>query len=346
MYLVNDKAFTSKVKALLYSAETNSQIRFHYYDEIYSSLNWKIEPVQSLNDLYLEQAKRLREKYDYLILAYSGGYDSTNILETFYYNNIPLDKIIIVGAFSQDSYSGVDENHNGELYHNAFPYVKSLGLENITEIHDYTKHFSKFSSFSLMQYGDDWIDHTGGWYSPHNWFWKDIERYVVPSTWGTKKVGLIFGRDKPGLQPINNKLVFSFFDTPITSYGNSTGYDNCERINFYWDPNFPDILLKQLHILKRVYEINSALSYDHQIHSPTIGGKDVNKLIYNLRRPLIHKSPKSPSQFLSLRDQYLKDKRTEELYKRHEAGISKITKTLQQCHLDKIPPIPSRYYEI
>ena len=74
-----------------------------------------------------------------------------------------------------------------------------------------------------------------------------------------KKVAIIFGKDKPTLffSP-QGKMVqlpdgrielngFYFRDTPVLSYA-STEYKrnlhgNIKRIDFYWDPEFPEILL-------------------------------------------------------------------------------------------------------
>ena len=141
-YYCSDGAkFFSKIEAIEYSNQSFLPLYFYYYDHIYDKLDWSIEPPHSLEYYYVEQAKRIRDKYDYVILCYSGGYDSTNILETFRYNNIKLDKIVVAGAFDQDTIDMSDENHNGEIYHNAIPYVKELGLESILQVVDYTKLF-------------------------------------------------------------------------------------------------------------------------------------------------------------------------------------------------------------
>ena len=89
--------------------------RFYYYDNEFMKVEWTKEPTEDLWSLYSKRAQQIRDEYEYVILCYSGGVDSTNILEAFYYNNIFIDEILIVGAFSQDSNSGTDENHNGDI---------------------------------------------------------------------------------------------------------------------------------------------------------------------------------------------------------------------------------------
>ena len=66
----------------------------YYYDKEFSQANWNVEPSKSLQELYRERAEWIRNNYEYVILAYSGGADSTNVLESFYYNNIHIDEIL------------------------------------------------------------------------------------------------------------------------------------------------------------------------------------------------------------------------------------------------------------
>jgi hypothetical protein len=47
----------------------------------------------SLQDMRGGKAMQLRDQYDYLILAYSGGADSDNILKVFQQNKIHLDEV-------------------------------------------------------------------------------------------------------------------------------------------------------------------------------------------------------------------------------------------------------------
>lgn len=326
-YTSDGKTFTSKIRALEYSAINKVPVNLYYHDAIYDQCRWTVEPADSLATLYKDQAQRIRDNYDYVILCFSGGYDSSNILETFYYNNIKIDKIVTVGAISQDSRSMVDENHNGELYHNVFPYIKELGLESITQLCDYTTYFDNPENFSISQYANEWVDYTGAWYSPHNWFWRDIEKYVIPREYQDKRVAIIFGKDKPQLSIEGKVAGFCFKDTPVSSYGNVEQFGNCDRINFYWDPTFPQILIKQLHVLNRAKGF----------------GVNADNIVYDLKRPILFKSPKSKTNILSLRDRYLMTKKDSEVYNMYYAGINQINKTIG---LKNLRIITSKFYKI
>ena len=83
-YYSHKKIFGNKIQAL----QSNQPIQYYYYDDVWSKCDWTIEPSEPLEYYYKEQAQRIRDNYDYVVLCYSGGFDSSNILETFYYNNI------------------------------------------------------------------------------------------------------------------------------------------------------------------------------------------------------------------------------------------------------------------
>jgi hypothetical protein len=359
MYYYTDDGsrFDSKILAIKYAKAKKQSVKFYYYDHIYKNLDWTQEPAQSLPGLYKEQALRIRDNYDYIILCYSGGYDSTNILETFYYNNIKLDKIISVGAFSKDSSFGVDENHNGEIYHNVYPYIKELGLESIFETYDYTKLFDKLDNLSITEYGSEWFHKTGSWFSPHNWFWRDIHKFVIPKSIVGKRVAIIFGKDKPNLfysQECADRYnmergqlnCFYFRDTPVNAYGNVYNTLEYDLINFYWDPAFPQILLKQVNILANYYQnsISKISSYNRVSDSQIIGNSTVSNLVYSLKKPILFKSPKSPSNILSLRDQYVKNSKDSDLYKFYFSGINNLAKVIDIDN--ELPPIKSIYYRV
>ena len=93
-YRVGSDKFYSKLLAI--KAQTLSQnkefVHWHFHDDAFASKNWAVEPDISLTTLYKWRAEQLRQKYDYIVLFYSGGADSNNILDTFVNNNIPMQK--------------------------------------------------------------------------------------------------------------------------------------------------------------------------------------------------------------------------------------------------------------
>ena len=85
-YKVGQEKFVSKILAAIKATELKLPMTWHFHDDVFA----KVKPTGqiSLKELYKERALQLREKYDYLILNYSGGSDSWTILNTFLENNI------------------------------------------------------------------------------------------------------------------------------------------------------------------------------------------------------------------------------------------------------------------
>ena len=86
--------FFDKVECLRYASQNKiTNIKYHFFDSAFNLLDWSKEPSETLPEMYKTRAQQLRDEYDYLILCFSGGADSTNILRTFTDNNIRLDEI-------------------------------------------------------------------------------------------------------------------------------------------------------------------------------------------------------------------------------------------------------------
>ena len=94
-YLVNGKSFNNIYLALYESFKTRLEIKFYCYDHEYDQHDWTIEPETSFDQLMSEFAWRLRNRYERLILLWSGGTDSHTIYNIFRTNQIPIDEIIV-----------------------------------------------------------------------------------------------------------------------------------------------------------------------------------------------------------------------------------------------------------
>ena len=156
----------------------------------------------------------------------------------------------------------------------------------------------------------------------------DLEKYVVPNHMKDKKVAIIFGRDKPKL----NNRNFWFSDNASLSYGKGPDKTtNIHRINFYWEPEHPFILLKQIHTIKE-----TRLKY------PTVN-LTIDDMIYNLKNPLVFKSPKSRISILSLRDDFLRNKTNSEIFDFYKHSMNKMK---QYTDILNMPVVFSKYYYV
>jgi hypothetical protein len=199
-----------------------------------------------LTDLYLQRAQQLRDNYDYLILAVSGGADSDNILQTFINNKIKLDEVwsdwpinLIEKSNYQVDTSTNPANMASEWFLAAKPALNKLKISNPEIKIHISDHF---------QYGpkiEDFEDSPIFNNSPTHYVaikrWRYINEYI-DKNFKNKKVAVITGNDKPipVIHPDNQTYGFAFcdFGTHFRSHSNDI---NKAIEYFYWSPDFPEL---------------------------------------------------------------------------------------------------------
>lgn len=255
-YTVGNQKFYSKFSAVEHSDKTGVDVKWNFNEDVFDLYDWSKEPIESLPELYARRAKQLREKYDYLILWFSSGADSMNILDTFIDNDIKLDELV---SYVNYEATGDKFNHlNSEVYNRAIPK------------YEMAKQFQPHLKFTLMDqcqrivdvFSDksakfDWIYQVNNLANPgcaarqHAKLYHSEWRSLIDSG---KKVGFIFGIDKPKVAGINGKYYIRFSDNSIdcTTFLNvqlnrSPGdFDEF----FYWSPDLPELMIKQGHVVK------------------------------------------------------------------------------------------------
>jgi hypothetical protein len=304
----------------------------YYNDSLYGSVDWKTEPSFSLKELYKLRAQEIRDSYERVILCLSGGIDSRNVLESFYYNNIQIDEIISVGAFSQDKYFGSDENNNREIYVNVKQLLNELDLPN-TKISflDYTEYFRNPKSFSLIsEYQDYWMYNISCWKSPHHLYWNDLSKHIVKDN---KKTCWVTGTGKTGISVFEQIPYVSFSELELMNYSGKYFDGNLYRENFYWGNTLlsTEIIKKQAYTMLKVFDImkdkKTFMKNYNEIY---------NKAIYELVNPMIMKTKKSSNVLMSIRDTFIKNKTDSDMYKYYKNGLQKL--------LHEVPNAQKTYY--
>jgi len=304
-------------------------VKWIYNDEYFSSFDWKKEPNESLESLYLKRAIKLREKYDYIILMYSGGSDSGNILDTFVNNDIILDEVAHIVNYEGSKDKGSFQNK--EIYEVAKPKVDQLiqqkNLKTVSRLIDITKRtvdfFNQKNKFDFI-----YFSHSFGAPNMH----AKCKLYQEVKEWrdlvsSGKKVCFLWGSDKPRVS--GHDGVFNFYFTDVIDGSISVGdqlrgNDGPADELFYWAPEYEStmIMIKQAHIIKNFlsyYNIKKKL-YDFK-YLPNeevtchcfekgklqymLGGNLLKKLIYPTWNPVDEVMLKSKTgNFLSSRDEW------------------------------------------
>lgn len=262
-YCVGDIKTYSKIEMidLLYRRPTSWS--WNYHDEFFGSYDWKQEPAAAINELYRRRAEQLRRDYDYLVLYYSGGYDSANMLYAFLDNEIPIDEICVF-------YSRFDSMTNQYIELNNYTYDK---IEKIKAAHpdlkirhlDYADYYLTWHQhITQLGYGANLLEAFGNMLTV-NRMAVDFAVQWVPD-WKSlvdhgKSLAFVMGCDKPMIRYKEGQWIFNFHDgivharvTPIRQIVDQGDLGVMEF--FYWapEPECADIMIKQCHNLRRRYE--------------------------------------------------------------------------------------------
>jgi hypothetical protein len=99
-WAVGTDKFNDKIDAAIHATQSKKDLIFEYNDNVWDSFDRSQLGKIRLTELYRQRAQQLRDRYDYLVLYYSGGADSSNILDTFIKNNIKLDCVYVRWPFN------------------------------------------------------------------------------------------------------------------------------------------------------------------------------------------------------------------------------------------------------
>lgn len=289
-YTVNDLKFYSRLEAAEVKRRLNitSPIVWHFNDEVFSSHNWTEEPAESLSDLYKQRAQQLRDKYDYIVLWFSGGADSTNVLNSFINNGIKIDEI--AHKVNYEATGDKCSFLNGEIYNVAIPKVKEAQIVQPWIRHTVIDLSAKtLDLFNQDSTKFDWVYQMNSFPNPNNYTSKDLKtsqphwRNLIAAG---KKVCFLHGIDKPYVAGINGQ--FSFWFTDMVDLASSPGMQIANIPGhfdelFYWTPDCPKIVIKQAHELKKVLK---TLNDDSKMISRE---KDGTAYIMHRNRPLYFK---------------------------------------------------------
>ena len=327
--------YTNKYDAIT-QAWGGSSIRFYFYEDVFDAMNWGDEPTATLPELYRARALQLRDRYDHLVLAYSGGIDSTNMLEAFILNGIKVDEVLMVGAFSQDAFKGSDENHNRDIYANVIPTLADMDLRGAKLTYlDYSPFLRQPAQLDVSR-SALWLRDIGPYISPHNFFWYELYKHITVDRAPSQRVGVIMGCDKPRIVRRAGKYFFYFLDTGVLGYGR-VGFSPKEGVdiaNFYSSPETGDLLRKQAAVCKR-YIIAAESTLRHV---------SLDAAVYDVRHPLIHTSVKTTSTLISERDSFFRKWTGSDVAKLYCEGLIELQKKGVAGAMNQVAF--SRLYEI
>jgi hypothetical protein len=343
-YEVGNRRYYNKLEALFDHINSKQPMYFNVNDEEYSKYDWTLEPETSLDELYTRRARQIREKYDYLVLHFSGGSDSCNILEICIRNNIFIDEIITRGSYrfssgatgflsTEDSYSEVLTQGLPLALMAKEKYSPHMRV-TISETSEILDNFYKNNP--------DWFEQgcTGG-FTPSNILRsnKDLTgpHWRVLAESG-KKIAHIFGADKPKIYRHKDYFYTRWIDKTLAQF-NSVKYGNDPHPQytecFYLGKHAVDIQIKQLHVVKNYIKNNPVDPVECHPDSGRLYEDFIAKLIYHRTFPLICVHGKDDSTTpIAKRDSWFSKDQFSDAYKNWERGVEYLQNSLPPQYLD------------
>ena len=273
-WFVNKIPFTSKLEALQYASRNrNLKVYYYFHNHVWETIDKTTLGKIPLTTLYKDRAQQLRDNYSYLVLHYSGGSDSHNILHTFLSNNIKLDEVtvrwpkpLIAGKF----YTPNTQDKSARNSPSEWDFAIKPTLEYLKQYHPDIK-------INIVDYGSNLSDRLldtdhiesrikftsiarGGLASTLWHVDPKIESAMSQSK--SNNIGHVFGIEKPVLYFKDNAIWFQFmdgvWDTAIMPRQKLE-----EKIEaFYWSPEIPLLPVEQAY--------QSALWFKHNKEKQTV----------------------------------------------------------------------------
>jgi hypothetical protein len=321
-YIVNQKVFFDKIEAILEAQKTLDNIIWDFHWAQFNKIDWSIEPKLSLPEMYKLRAQQIRDQYDYVIIMFSGGADSTNVLYSFLDNNIRVDEIVssIPTSGLRDfkvSTNNISSNNASEWLLTTIPALQKVSISHPDVKISINDFFQKMLTYNT----DDWLYQSSDWIHPSTVARYNLEQltHIKKLADQGKKIAVIYGCEKPQLAFWEGKIISRIFDLGINVPRQPFDifYPNVDPVLFYSTPEMPQILIKQSHeIVKAMYQIphyqhmqNVIYNYDWNdeqklMYRDDIYQRSIVPIIYPSIRSVGFQARKSTNSFMSDHDDW------------------------------------------
>lgn len=269
-YTVGTQRVYSKIEACKLATQQNTYVEWHFCDNVWNQQDWTHQPETDILELYRLRARQIREQYDHVIINYSGGSDSQTMVDAFLQSGSHIDEIVTIwnrahtAKVDQSGFVADPANIEAE-----YDLTTKPGLDRIRLASPRTKiTYVDISESTLQQFdrldGAEWLNTTAEHLHPQyvtRWAGTRDRDQLVQLDRGGRTV-ILFGVDKPKVCIKDGRYCTYFVDVVVNSFRggwNRPEYTNLDYVFFYWTPDFPEIVIKQSHLIKDWFERNPAL---------------------------------------------------------------------------------------
>ena len=330
-YTYNGKPYFTREDVfddMLLNHDYDSEIKYYYNDYVFEKCDWAIEPNVDIGTLYKIRAQQIRDKYKYVVLALSGGSDSTQVLWSFLKNNIFIDEIQVANLHKMTK----NLDRADMLKDNEFQILLEYELaalpmlKKVSEISPNTKItivdasdllYDQLSTGKYTTIGNNGrIKHQypriSSAMGPNNQWWQLFYTTNYERSKDVDSMCVVRGMEKPALNIKNDSLFFHFTDqTMVTTASLNLGEFAATYTteDFFWSKDMPLIPIKQSHIIKKRLESDrkyynffvnareeirkAAFQTNLPVHSPAIMmERSFSSMIYPDWNPQTYAGPK------------------------------------------------------
>lgn len=336
-YEVGGKRFYNKLQAVMEAKKTGQSLYWNVNDAIFDQYKWDKEPESSLDELYAKRAQGIRDKYDYLVLHFSGGSDSGNILETFIKNRIHIDEIVTRGSYSVTTpKTGVVSAADiySECLGQAIPlaqWAKDTHMPHVKiRLIDTVDTVQKF-----YKTNPDWIELYPTALTPSSVIKSNLDilhtDYARMADKGIR-VGHIVGVDKPHIYKQKNYYYTRCHDQLEMDWvcvPHSISYRPQFVELFYWGIHAVEMRIKQLHVLKRHIKQDSVPFEIWDWRQGRPHERWVASCIYNRSMPLLTEHEKDiTTTLVKDRDWYFARDTRDQSFVNYTRGIKQLSQEI------------------
>lgn len=260
-YKVGTDIFVNKILALMKSKEKNIEPEWYFHQDVFNKIDWQSKPRYDIKKLYEERAKRLREKYDRIVLLFSGGIDSTTVLESFLDQGLKIDEIVTSWSVdAAEAWAKPESDRTPENYIGEWNYCIKPRLKRLAEEHPDIKITVIDSTYDILNdvyQEQDFFIFDSYHNLPGMNRWVPLIKYLEKISEENPNTGVLLGLDKPQFLYKDENLYITFLDVNMHLKSN-------EKIRyeyFYYDPDSIEIMKCQSHIVLDYFKYHSHLRH-------------------------------------------------------------------------------------
>jgi len=282
-YRVGADVFNHKIHALAAATRTKQPVTWEFGNKVWDNLDWKTNDGLGVLYWYRQRAHQLRDTYDYLILAFSGGADSSNIANVFMSENLKIDEVWCDQPLNHiEDYKFNTQDVSASNMPSEWQFAIKPQLNRIKQLTDWKITLTDSLAAMSDEDSEDTLEISQ--YAAYTTVkrWRALDDLVKKANATHKRVGVIVGIEKPNFKLINGVLCSYFMDQAIQYSSEFNSQLQREVEFFYWSTDMPQLVRSQCHAVANYVKANP--QFINNIRSAHIGK---NQVINFQKNPLV-----------------------------------------------------------